>query len=153
MWYSSYGSKGCFAHYGFMTVGRKVVVVREWRVKNNKSNLCRMELLSEDYWDISLVMMMEFSFPPHSPFLALSGEPPVPSTWWHESFEIFVAAVRLAEASNERQKAMLIHNLGSEGQRTPPPHTMLVWQNCRDIWLHHRAPYSDRLFFTSTSNN
>ncbi|KAJ8349338.1 hypothetical protein SKAU_G00244680 [Synaphobranchus kaupii] len=60
---------------------------------------------------------MEFSLPPLSPFLALPGEPPIPWIRWQESFETFIAAVGLEEASDSRKRALLIHNLGSEGQR------------------------------------
>ncbi|KAJ8346671.1 hypothetical protein SKAU_G00280720 [Synaphobranchus kaupii] len=60
---------------------------------------------------------MEFSLPPLSPFLALTGEPPIPWIRWQESFETFIAAVGLEEANDSRKRALLIHNLGSEGQR------------------------------------
>ncbi|KAJ8352061.1 hypothetical protein SKAU_G00235370 [Synaphobranchus kaupii] len=59
---------------------------------------------------------MEFSLPPLSPFLALPGEPPIPWIRWQESFETFIAAVGLEKASDSRKRALLIHNLGSEGQ-------------------------------------
>ncbi|KAJ8333462.1 hypothetical protein SKAU_G00414700 [Synaphobranchus kaupii] len=60
---------------------------------------------------------MEFSLPPLSPFLTLPGEPPIPWIRWQESFGTFIAAVGLEEASDSRKRALLIHNLGSEGQR------------------------------------
>uniref|UniRef100_A0A8C5DGL0 Retrotransposon gag domain-containing protein n=1 Tax=Gouania willdenowi TaxID=441366 RepID=A0A8C5DGL0_GOUWI len=64
---------------------------------------------------IILATRVEF-FPvsPLSSFLALPGEPPFP---WIESFETFIAAAGLADATDPRLKALLIHNLGNEGQR------------------------------------
>ncbi|XP_028299780.1 uncharacterized protein LOC114461693 [Gouania willdenowi] len=61
---------------------------------------------------------MEF-FPvsPVSPFLALPGEPPIPWPRWFESFETFIAAAGIVDASDARLKALLIHSLGNEGQR------------------------------------
>ncbi|KAK5895593.1 hypothetical protein CgunFtcFv8_009273 [Champsocephalus gunnari] len=54
---------------------------------------------------------------PLSPFLALPGEPPIPWVRWLESFETFIVAAGLAEANDDRKKALLMHSLGSEGQR------------------------------------
>lgn len=36
---------------------------------------------------------------------------------WHASFETFIVAAGLSEASDGRKKALLTHSLGSEGQR------------------------------------
>ena len=60
---------------------------------------------------------MELSLPPPTPFLALPGEPPVPWIRWLESFETYLAALGLEEANDARRKALLIHCLGTEGQR------------------------------------
>jgi len=60
---------------------------------------------------------MDSLLSPLSPFLALPGDPPIPWVRWHESFEMFIVAAGLADANDERKKALLIHTLGSEGQR------------------------------------
>ncbi|XP_041926596.1 uncharacterized protein LOC121690230 [Alosa sapidissima] len=60
---------------------------------------------------------MELALPPPTPFLALPGEPPVPWIRWLESFETYLAALGLEEASNPRRRALLVHCLGTEGQR------------------------------------
>ena len=67
--------------------------------------------------NITLATKMEFPLPPLPPFLALPGEPPIPWSRWHESFENFILAAGLADAREERRRALLVHNLGSEGQR------------------------------------
>uniref|UniRef100_A0A672JK41 Retrotransposon gag domain-containing protein n=1 Tax=Salarias fasciatus TaxID=181472 RepID=A0A672JK41_SALFA len=50
-------------------------------------------------------------------FLALPGEPPIPWARWYESFQTFIAAAGLADASEAQLQALLIHSLGTEGQR------------------------------------
>ena len=59
---------------------------------------------------------MELALPPPIPFLALPGEPPVPWIRWLESFETYIAALGLDEASDPRRRALLMHCLGTEGQ-------------------------------------
>ena len=65
----------------------------------------------------TLATRMEFSLPPPTPFLSLPGEPPVPWIRWLESFETYLAALGLEEASDPRRRALLVHCLGTEGQR------------------------------------
>ena len=60
---------------------------------------------------------MEFSLPPPTPFLTLPGEPPVPWIRWLESFETYLAALGLEDASDPQRRALLVHCLGTEGQR------------------------------------
>ncbi|KAF7641978.1 hypothetical protein LDENG_00266990 [Lucifuga dentata] len=60
---------------------------------------------------------MELLLPPPSLLLELPGEPPVAWSRWLESFEMYIVAICLSDASEERCKAILIHNLGVEGQR------------------------------------
>ena len=60
---------------------------------------------------------MEFQLSPLPPFLALPGEPPIPWSRWHESFEMFVAAIGLIGAAKARRRAVLNHSLGNESQR------------------------------------
>uniref|UniRef100_A0AAY4C3E4 Retrotransposon gag domain-containing protein n=1 Tax=Denticeps clupeoides TaxID=299321 RepID=A0AAY4C3E4_9TELE len=60
---------------------------------------------------------MEFFLPPPPPFLALPGEPPVPWDRWLESFSTYLTAVGLADSPDQRLRALLLHNLGTEGQR------------------------------------
>uniref|UniRef100_A0A3Q3F321 Retrotransposon gag domain-containing protein n=1 Tax=Labrus bergylta TaxID=56723 RepID=A0A3Q3F321_9LABR len=43
--------------------------------------------------------------------------PPVPWERWHESFETCIVAVGLEDTKDAGRRAILIHNLGSEGQR------------------------------------
>ena len=45
------------------------------------------------------------------------GEPPVPWIRWLELFETYLAALGLEEASDPRRRALLVHCLGTEGQR------------------------------------
>ncbi|KAI9538300.1 hypothetical protein NQZ68_016342 [Dissostichus eleginoides] len=59
---------------------------------------------------------MDSLLSPLSPFLALPGEPPIPWVRWLESFETFIVAAELADANDDRKKALLIHTLESEGQ-------------------------------------
>ena len=60
---------------------------------------------------------MEMMFAPPSPFLALPGEPPVPWPRWYESFQNYILALGLKDVSDARMKAILLHCLGTEGQR------------------------------------
>ncbi|KAM7367484.1 hypothetical protein PAMP_013776 [Pampus punctatissimus] len=60
---------------------------------------------------------MELPLVPLPPFLPLPSEPPVPWPRWYESFKTFIGAVGLADASDARLRAMLLHSLSSEGQR------------------------------------
>ena len=69
------------------------------------------------FFHITLATKMEFQLSPLPPFLALPGEPPIPWSRWHESFETFVAAIGLTGAAEARRRAVLIHSLGNEGQR------------------------------------
>lgn len=57
------------------------------------------------------------TFPPPPAFLPFPGEPPVPWTRWHESFETYFLALGLTEVSDGRKRAILVHCLGIEGQR------------------------------------
>ncbi|XP_058864257.1 uncharacterized protein LOC117964756 isoform X2 [Acipenser ruthenus] len=61
--------------------------------------------------------MAEFSFTPPPPFLALPGEPPVPWARWLDSFNTYLLAMGLEDVANPRKRAILIHCLGTEGQR------------------------------------
>ncbi|KAK0135792.1 hypothetical protein N1851_028356 [Merluccius polli] len=61
--------------------------------------------------------MADCSLPPPSPFLALSGEPPVPWPRWISSFETYILAAGLEDVSAVRKRALLLHCLGAEGQR------------------------------------
>lgn len=58
---------------------------------------------------------MELRFIPLPAFLALLGKPLILWPSWQEFFQTFITAIRLANAA--RLKAMLIHSLGTEGQR------------------------------------
>ncbi|KAG7482685.1 hypothetical protein JOB18_028080 [Solea senegalensis] len=60
---------------------------------------------------------MELPFLSLPSFPALPGEPPIPWSRWHDSFETFIAAAGLTDASDARRGAILIHSLGNEGQR------------------------------------
>ena len=60
---------------------------------------------------------MEHALPPPTAFLALPGEPPVPWIRWLESFENYLAALDPDKASDPRRRAVLVHCLGTEGQR------------------------------------
>ena len=62
---------------------------------------------------------MELNLPPPPQFLSLPGEPPVPWVRWLETFENYIDALGLTEASTNdtRRRALLIHCLGTEGQR------------------------------------
>uniref|UniRef100_A0A8C5CL58 Uncharacterized protein n=1 Tax=Gadus morhua TaxID=8049 RepID=A0A8C5CL58_GADMO len=44
-------------------------------------------------------------------------EPPVPWIRWLESFETYLAALGLEDASDPQRRALLVHCLGTEGQR------------------------------------
>ncbi|PAA56643.1 hypothetical protein BOX15_Mlig004385g26 [Macrostomum lignano] len=50
-------------------------------------------------------------------FQPVPGEPPVPWARWIKSFENFLVAGALEEASESRKKAILLHLLGEEGRR------------------------------------
>lgn len=63
--------------------------------------------------------MAGFSLPPPDPFLAVPGEPPVLWTRWVESFNTYIDALGLSDEqlTGKRKKALLVHCLGTEGQR------------------------------------
>lgn len=61
--------------------------------------------------------MADCSLPPPSPFLALPGEPPVPWLRWITAFETYLLAAGLDNVSDGRKRALLLHCLGTEGQR------------------------------------
>ena len=69
------------------------------------------------FFHITLATKMDFQLSPLPQFLALPGEPQIPWSRWHESFETLVAAIRLTGAAEARRRAVLIHSLGNEGQR------------------------------------
>lgn len=57
------------------------------------------------------------SLPPPPPFLSLPGEPPVPWRSWISAFETYILAAGLTDVSGGRKRALLLHCLGTEGQR------------------------------------
>ncbi len=59
---------------------------------------------------------MALSLSQPAPFLQTPGEPPIPFTAWIKTFDNFLLAVG-EELPNARKRALLIHCLGTEGQR------------------------------------
>lgn len=55
--------------------------------------------------------------PPPPPFLATPGTPAVPWLTWKRSFRTFLQAAGCEDLPDERKKAILLSNLGFEGQR------------------------------------
>ena len=57
--------------------------------------------------------------PPPAPFLANPGDPPVPWHRWFKSFQTYLVACGLDDksVSDARRRAILLHCLGTEGQR------------------------------------
>jgi len=91
---------------------------------------------------------MDSLLSPLSPFLALPGEPPIPWVRWLESFETFIVAAELADANDNRKKALLIHTLGSEGQQQ-----VVTTKVCSlDTLLLHKMLSSGGLFFGNFGN-
>ncbi|KAJ7993939.1 hypothetical protein DPEC_G00259880 [Dallia pectoralis] len=58
-----------------------------------------------------------FSLPPPDYFLPLPGEPVVPWNQWRTSFELYLLAIGLDNATSARKRAILLHLLGAEGNR------------------------------------
>ncbi|KAJ8015112.1 hypothetical protein DPEC_G00022770 [Dallia pectoralis] len=58
-----------------------------------------------------------FSLPPPDYFLPLPGEPVVPWNQWRTSFELYLLAIGLDNATSARKRAILRHLLGAEGNR------------------------------------
>ena len=87
---------------------------------------------------------MELTFSPPPAFLPFPGEPPVPWTRWHESFETYIAALGLTDISDARRRAILIHCLGTEGQRIfSTLGTAAKYADCvRLLGAHFAAPQS-----------
>ena len=54
---------------------------------------------------------------PPAAFLPSPGEPAIPFTSWRRMFENFMLAVNDVTLSDVRKLALLIHCLGTEGQR------------------------------------
>ncbi|KAL1448373.1 hypothetical protein MTO96_044082 [Rhipicephalus appendiculatus] len=54
---------------------------------------------------------------PPPPFLLSPGRPVVPWEQWHRMFHTYLLASGATEFSPERRRAILIHCLGTEGQR------------------------------------
>ena len=61
--------------------------------------------------------MAEFHLPPPPAFLPVPGEPPIPWREWYADFENYLIATDLDSAAHPRRKAILLHCLGTEGQR------------------------------------
>lgn len=61
--------------------------------------------------------MADCSLPPPPPFLALPGELPVPWLRWFAAFETYLLAAGLDDVADGRKRALLLHCLGTEGQR------------------------------------
>ncbi|KAF3849697.1 hypothetical protein F7725_019416 [Dissostichus mawsoni] len=97
---------------------------------------------------------MDSLLSPLSPFLALPGEPPIPWVRWLESFETFIVAAGLAEANDNRKRALLIHTLGSEGQRIFRTLGLAptVLHCSLDTLLLHKMLCSGGLFFGNAGN-
>ena len=51
------------------------------------------------------------------PFLTVPGEPTVPWLRWKRSFDLYMTASGYCDFTEARQKAILLHCLGQEGQR------------------------------------
>ncbi|KAH6926031.1 hypothetical protein HPB50_012970 [Hyalomma asiaticum] len=64
---------------------------------------------------------------PPPPFLATPGVPAIPWRRWISLFENFLFGSGAADLPEHRHRALLLHGLGSEGQRIfdalPPPPT------------------------------
>ncbi|KAJ8402773.1 hypothetical protein AAFF_G00364450 [Aldrovandia affinis] len=54
---------------------------------------------------------------PIQPFLATPGDPPLPWKIWKQQFSTYLLATGLTTAPKEQQLAILLHSLGTEGQR------------------------------------
>ena len=63
--------------------------------------------------------MAGFSLPPPEVFLAVPGEPAVPWTRWLTGFNAYIDALGFSDAElpDKRKTALLVHLLGTEGQR------------------------------------
>ena len=63
--------------------------------------------------------MAGFSLPPPEVFLAVPGEPAVPWTRWLTGFNAYVDALGFSDdvLPDKRKTAILVHCLGTEGQR------------------------------------
>ena len=63
--------------------------------------------------------MAGFSLPPPDAFLAVPGEPAVPWTRWITGFNTYIDALGFSEEQlpGKRKTALLVHLLGTEGQR------------------------------------
>ncbi|XP_077520911.1 uncharacterized protein LOC144132400 [Amblyomma americanum] len=66
----------------------------------------------------SLPVMSFSGLTPPPPFLPVPGRPAVPWSQWVRLFKNYMLASGASDFSAERRKALLIHSLGVEGQRT-----------------------------------
>lgn len=92
---------------------RKRCQEAEFNKKTVRSNVVVHKL----FYTTLATRIMDSLLAPLSPFLALPGDPPIPWIRWHESFETFIVAAGLSDASDGRKRALLLHSLGCEGQR------------------------------------
>ena len=62
---------------------------------------------------------MNFSLPPPAAFLPSPGEPPIPWTRWYSNFHVYLTATGFdtEDVDQGRKRAILVHCLGTEGQR------------------------------------
>ncbi|XP_070377118.1 uncharacterized protein [Dermacentor albipictus] len=84
------------------------------------------------------------AFVPHMPpFLALPGTPAVPWLTWKRYFRTFLEATGGEALQNERKKAILLSNLGFEGQRlyydlaSQTDQTATTFEDVLRIFDHH----------------
>ena len=61
--------------------------------------------------------MSDLHLPPPTPFLPAPGEPVTPWKEWYSAFDTYILACDLSNCSDTRKKAILLHCLGTEGQR------------------------------------
>ena len=89
-------------------------------IRNKHNNFDVGYCLSLRYCNTTLATRMagcSECLPPPSVFLALPGEPPVPWFSWISSFKTYLIAAGLENVPQERERALLLHYLGAEGQR------------------------------------
>ncbi|KAL1468368.1 hypothetical protein MTO96_041523 [Rhipicephalus appendiculatus] len=85
-------------------------------VLRRASTLCSTDLLFRQC-DLGPSTLRGSGLAPPPPFLLSPGRPVAPWEQWHRMFETYLLASGATEFSLERRRAILIHCLGTEGQR------------------------------------